>query len=174
MLGILFFALIGIWIAIDLFITGQLADRFFSRGRNSIAAIILFLFVLPLPIVDEIIGKIQFDSLCQKSAEIHFDPKSAAGRTVYFQQNDEQLVTNTWLPIKKQPWRFIDANNSEIVVSYNTFSAGGGFLARHIVLTQSMVPFTFKGYCSPAEVSNLQKRFEQLQMHEIRRPTTSN
>ncbi|QBC42389.1 hypothetical protein [Iodobacter fluviatilis] len=126
MSGLIVFPILFVWIYISvrlsLLITHWLPDVWW-RG---VISTVLFFVLLPMPLMDEIIAKKQFEKLCKENESTYFD-KEAVGKTVYLDSKPEIKVQGTAVPIALHPWRFIDASTKELLVSYNTLRADGGF-----------------------------------------------
>lgn len=110
-----------------------------------------YLAMLPLPLVDEIVGKRQFEQLCRENSKIQIDRVKAAGRTVYLADLPDIEIKDTWVRVVLKPWRFIDAKTGELVVSYNTLQAVGGRFVRMLGISEGGVPLTFKSTCVPKD-----------------------
>ena len=61
-----------------------------------------------------------------------------------------------------QPWRFVDAQTGETVVSYNRLGAVGGRLVQTFGFSEGKVPLLFNGTCVPTE--NVRDLFASLRL----------
>jgi hypothetical protein len=169
-----FFYLLAVLVvlgAVALFIATKLARRIRSRSWANATRLILFLALLPLPLVDEIVGKWQFERLCRENAEIKIDRATAAGRTVYYQSQPASDVSGTWVPVRRLPQRFVDATTEELVVSYDLLRARGGRFARLFGLSDSgAAPLLFEGSCAPKNRPASIETFKPLGINYIERP----
>jgi hypothetical protein len=149
MTGLFLLAIVGIWFYITIkiirFITGNLPEIWW----RPVVGVGLFVLILPLPLVDEIVGGRQFEQLCKENSTIHVDRVSAAGKTVYLAELPDTQIDGAWVPIRKQPWTFVDVTTGETIISYNIFYATGGRLIRTLGISEGNVPLTFKGSCAP-------------------------
>ncbi len=136
-------------------------------------ALAVFAVVLPLPLVDELVGKRQFEQLCQENSTIQVDRASAAGRTVYLAKTDDMEIKGTWVRVVLQPRRFVDATTGEAVVSHNELVADGGRFVRAIGISEGGVPLTFKGWCQPGDQYALDRLLKELEITQVRRPQTN-
>jgi len=75
----------------------------FRIGTIFIATMIIF----TLPAADEIIGKYQFKSICEKNSVIDA-VAGHEGKTVYFIKPSMVKIDGYLLPIKMQYWKFAD------------------------------------------------------------------
>ena len=85
-----------------------------------------FVFILPLLLIDEIVGKFQFEELCRENSEVYIAP-DAKGLTVYLAETPVEIVKGGWVDIELQPWLYIDSKSNTVVVDYKSFTARGGW-----------------------------------------------
>ncbi len=137
-------------------------------------ALAIFAVALPLPLVDELVGKRQFEQLCAENSTVHVDRATAVGRTVYFVPQPNVEVKGTWVRIVLQPRRYIDATTGEVIVSYNELIASGGHLIRALGVSEGGMPLLFRGTCVPANRPASTKTFEPYGIRYIEPPATQN
>jgi len=168
MTGFLLLFALAIWVAIDtslsVFVTTRLAG---TEWRVPIA-IVVFAVLLPLPLIDEIVGGQQFKQLCKENSTIQVDRATASGRTVYFDPQQNVDVKGTWVRVVLQPKRFVDATTGQLVVSYNTLIAAGGRFSQALAISEGGMPITFDGSCRPTE--NPKDLFKSLDIKALDRP----
>jgi hypothetical protein len=140
-----------------------------KRAWRFPAALLFFLALIPLPLIDEIVGKRQFEKLCRENAGIHVDRAKAAGRAVYLAEVPFVDATGTWVRVVMRPWRYVDAKTGETVVSYTTLQAAGGRFVHMLPLSEGRVPLTFSGHCGASGVVDPVKLFKELGITQIQR-----
>ena len=145
MTGLLLIFVAVIWLVIALFFIAFIASKIPGRVLSLAISIPLFIVLLPMPLMDEIIGGRQFEQLCKENSTIQVDRKTAVGRTVYLAEVVRENITDKWMPMRIERWRFVDATTGELVLSYNILHATRSWFR----ITESAYPFTFKGYCDP-------------------------
>lgn len=170
MTGILLIFVVALWLVIAFFVAKLIAILLPKRGWAYLLRVILFLGLIPLPLIDEIVGQSQFEKLCSENSTIQVDRAKAAGKTVYLADLPDVEVKGTWVRIVLKPWRYVDTTTGEIVVSYNTLQAVGGRFVHVLGISESGVPLTFRGYCKPGDQYSLGNLFKELGMISIRRP----
>lgn len=162
MTGLFLLAIVGIWFYITIkiirFITGKLPEIWW----RPVVGVGIFVLILPLPLVDEIVGGRQFEQLCKENSTIHADKVKAAGKAVYLNSPPDIYIQGTWLPIRLQHWRYVDVMTGDPVVSFNILHATGGLLIRALEISEGNVPLTFKGYCEPGGQFDQYKFFKEL------------
>lgn len=130
---------------------------------------LMFLVLLPLPLIDEIVGGRQFEQLCKENSTIQVDRATAAGKTVYFVPQPDVEIKGTWLRVVLKPQRFVDASTGEVVIGLNKLVASGGWLVRTLGISEGGVPLTFKGWCQPVDQHTWDMLLNDLNMVVIRR-----
>lgn len=106
----------------------------------------LFFVLTPSILIDEIIGKQQFDRLCQEHSAVYIAP-DARGRTVYLPHTVFEPIKGIWLRGFIQKWRYVDVKTQETIVSYNWVFSTGGWFMRSLELN---APLLYYGKCYPA------------------------
>jgi len=131
---------------------------------------VLLLVLIPLPVIDEIVGKEQFERLCIENSKVTVSPTKAPGSTVYLQRLPDEEIKGTWVRVARKPWHFVDASSGELVVSYSTLTAAGGWFVHVLPLSEGRVPLLFKGSCAPANRPATVKTFKDIGINYIERP----
>lgn len=168
--GLILFFVIGLWIALVIWLSKIVATRIPAARWRVLIGLLVFAVLLPVPVLDELVGGRQFERLCQEHSTIQVNRTTAVGKTVYLAQTPPFVAEGTWVPVIVQPWRYVDATTGETVLSYNTLRAKGG---RFLKVSEGHVPLTFDGYCAPggsrAFANSLLKelRITQIQRSEI-------
>jgi hypothetical protein len=171
MSGLIVFPILFVWIYISvrlsLLITHWLPDVWW---RGAISTVLFFVF-LPMPLMDEIIAKKQFEKLCKENESIHIDKEKAVGRTVYLDlvNNHKVEIKGSLVPIRLQPMRYVDVKTGEVIVSYNTLQVDGGILVRMLSIP-SNGPATFKSSCDPKKAPYSTGTFKELGLYYIEPP----
>lgn len=171
MSGLLLLAVAVLWLVVATSIAIAVFKRLPERTWRFPVVAILFLALVPLPLIDEILGKKQFEQLCRENATIQVDRSTAAGRTVYLAEVPFLEATGTWIRVVVRPWRYVDAKTGETVVSYNTVQASGGRFVHALPLSEGRVPLLFRGSCVPADRPASAQDFSELGINYIERPT---
>jgi|1186.fasta_scaffold15175_2 hypothetical protein len=163
MSGLIFLAVLVLWVGIAALIAVFIFRKLPERPWRIAVAIVFFVLLIPLPLIDEIVGKGQFEQLCRENSTIQVARAKAAGKTVYLADTPPEEVKGTWVRIVLQPWRYVDATTNETVVSYNTLQA-----ERKFFLT-ALVPFTFHAYCAPSGRVDTHQLFKEIGVTQIQR-----
>ncbi len=157
------------WMVVVCLITkllnSSLPDEFWARAL----CLIVFLVLLPLPIVDEIVGRYQFKELCVRHAEVRVDRQKAAGKTLYLDELPPVEIKGPWVTVMSKPWRYLDVNTGETIVSYDVLNALGGNVLQALGLSAS--PLTFSGICPISPRISAEEVFKELGIKKVDKPS---
>jgi len=169
MTGIFLLFVSVIWLFIAIFLAKIITTKLPKKWWRMPVRIVLFIALLPLPLIDEIVGGRQFEQLCKENSTIQVDRVAAIGKTVYLANLPDIQIKDTWVPIRLQQWRFLDATTGEPVVSYNILHATGGRFIRMLGISEGNVPLTFESFCEPGGVVDPLELFRKLGITQIQR-----
>lgn len=170
MIGLYVFFIGALWLAFVVWLTIYITKKLPIDTWRVPVALVLFAMLMPFPLIDEIVGKWQFEKLCKQNSTIHVDQNSALGKTVYFLPQPSQEIQGTWVRVVLQPKNFIDSKTNESVVSYSILQADGGMLVRLFSISEGRVPLIFIGSCHPRE--NVKDLLKRLNINALDRPQT--
>lgn len=168
MTGILLLFVIMIWLAVVIRLSKIITNKLPETWWRNPVGLLVFAMLLPLPLIDEIVGGRQFEQLCKDNSVIQVDRATARGKTVYFDPQPDVEIKGTWVRIVLQPWRHVDATTGNPVVIYNTLIAVGGWFIRMLGISEGGMPLTFYGTCRPKENPN--ELFKTLEITVLDRP----
>ena len=171
MTGIFLFAVMGVWLVAALSITVFITRKMSWRMGKFLIRASLLIVLIPLPLIDEIVGGRQFARLCKENSTIQVDRANAAGRTVYLADDPDTEIKGVWVPVRLQQWRFVDVTTRSVVVSYNELHATGGIFIRMLGISEGNVPMTFKDSCAPGGQVNYIELFKELRITQVQRAT---
>lgn len=165
----------AVWIALAALLAYAITSRIEDKALRLFLALGFAALLLPLPLIDEIVGKRQFEQLCKDNATIKIDREAAAGKFVYLDPSSRSNVQamETWVPIVLRPVRFVEINSRETIVSYTEVLAAGGRLQKLLGLSEGGVPLLFNGTCVPASRPGSAKDFELLGINYVEPPTVN-
>ncbi|MDL2336354.1 MAG: hypothetical protein QFE16_00785 [Pseudomonadota bacterium] len=160
MTGILLITVAIAWLIAVLAATRWVVRRVNSPAMKVVSCLVLFPVLLVLPLADELVGKQQFDSLCKKYAVQVIDEKHAMNRRVVFVLPEhDQFVEGTALQIRIDPNVYRDAETNQVLVSYYTLHAKGGWFIRTLGISETNAPLLFESGCAPEEQDAFKKKF---------------
>jgi hypothetical protein len=174
MTGIYLLFAVALWCAIAFWLAKIITAKLQMNLRAVLVRVILFLALLPLPLVDEIVGKWQFEQLCRENSTIHVDRTTAQGRTVYLKSLPDVVVDGVAIPITLHSWVFVDASTGQPILSYNSLRATGGRLSRMLGISEGRMPFLFRGSCEPKGSPASVETFKNFGINYIEPPINKN
>lgn len=167
----LYLLLIGaLWLGIAITLVSWLTSRIKNAPLRLLVVLVAVAVLLPLPLIDEFVGKRQFEQLCRDNATIKVDRAKAVGKTVYLSPRPAADVKGAWVRIVIQPYVYVDAATGETVVSYNELTAVGGRLVQTFGFSEGKVPLLFRGSCAPPNRPASDETFEPLGIKHIQKP----
>ena len=166
MTGLLLLILAALWLVAAVFITRFVARKVPSPGWRPAVATIVFFALVVGPLADDIIGGRQFKALCQEKTPINVDRSRAVNKTVYLLDERPYRPSGLLVPVTEQPWRYADVDTKEILVSFSTLEAKGGWLIRALGISETDSPITFERFCGPEDRSSV---FQSLNIQQIQR-----
>ncbi len=111
--------------------------------------------VLPLPVLDELVAQSQWASLCRDSLAVQVQV-GAPAQVVHHRIVPPAPVLGLMVPVQRYEHRYTDAATRQVLVSFFTYQAQGGKLAR--MVGRPDAPLTFPGRCGPEDPKALLAR----------------
>lgn len=152
MTGLLLIVVAIGWIVIALAIARRLAQGTKATARGAFVGFVAFALLLPLPVVDEIIGGFQLRALCREGAVARYEEDRLRGKTVRMRLEPNPVVPSLMqaptrrvaalIPIEEQTEEWIDAATGEVLLSQNAYTAKGGLLIRMLGISNNDSPLT--------------------------------
>lgn len=179
MTGFLLLGVVVLWLAIAALVT-VFVFRKLRKQRFRLAIVaVLFVLLVPLPVIDEIAGGFQFAKLCEAARTIGVDEAKVRGRVVRLREIPHpQLpqytdiprtsVPHALVPIREDSWEYIDQQSGEALFSYKTYAATGGWLIRVLGISEGNAPLTFSSHCRPQNEAAI---FRDLALKKVDRRT---
>ncbi len=160
MTGILLIGIAIAWLVAAIAITRSVARRFNSLPVKVLGSVVLFPALLVLPMVDELIGKQQFESLCKKYAVQFIDEPHAMNRRATAElRRGDRFAEGTAVEIRVDPHVYRDAETNQVLVSYHTLHAKGGWFIRALGISETNSPLLFRRGCAPKDQDAFKKKF---------------
>lgn len=168
MTGLFLLVVLGIWLAIVRWLVKLVSTRLPETWWRMPARVLLFMALLPLPVADEIVGKIQFEQLCKEKAVITIDAANTQGKTVWFGGSERAQIRLGTIEIMQARRNYVDAKTQEPFYHYYRLEATGGWLIRALRISEGNNPLLFRALCQP---ENLETIDAKLGLTRINRPT---
>jgi hypothetical protein len=124
MIGIITLAFFISWFWIANKITRSIS------GKTRFPYVIIYVMILALPFLDEIIGRIQFQNLCNTEAKVWVSP--TASEVIAAREKDTPTFSRQGFifPIREQSSIYVDAHTGMEFYKYKAFHTPGGWIMR--------------------------------------------
>ncbi|TFZ03205.1 hypothetical protein [Ramlibacter rhizophilus] len=136
------------WAAACAWLAHRIGDAFIESPLRLELKIVMFLALLPVPVIDELLAKPQFDQLCATKANVSLHADRLRGRTAYETDVPPELLEGTLVPMHLHRRIYLDAGSHRPLLSVAYIQASGGKLVGALQPGQRR-PLTFKGWCAP-------------------------
>lgn len=150
MTGLIFLAAFAALIVLLIWL-GGLLTRWLPISSNWKASlrVLIVVGVFPLMVVDEIIGKQQFEVLCEANGIESADVSKARGKRVILEVGEKRMIHAGIIPGAVEEWHYRDADDGAILIAHRNYHAFGGWLMRHTPLSMGWPrPMLFPVSCS--------------------------
>jgi hypothetical protein len=152
MTGLLLIAIAMGWFWVVMEVCGWVGRRVKSKWVTPATAL-TFLILVPLPVIDEIVGGLQFSALCEKNAVLWVDAGNAKGKTVRLEitpKGGDEKIEGTALRILRSHYSYRVVDSNEEIARYETYTVRGGWLIRALGISNSDAPLTTgRSACAP-------------------------
>jgi putative copper export protein len=146
MTGLLFLGVVALWFFAAKWLAQRIGNLLPDRPWRVVAKVLIFALLLPLPLIDEIVGGWQFNRLCEANV-VRVNKETARGKTVYVSISSSIKLPATWINVRKMSFSYIDRHTGEVVAAFDQLHAEGGHLFPGF--DSGHDPLTFKGECHP-------------------------
>lgn len=162
MSGIILLLVLAIWIYVVKKLSGFCVLKMQSSLKKTIVYYVVFTILLITPLVDEVIGKFQFNSLCSLNNRLIFNEDNLKGKTVRTKEVIQRKIHNI-IPITEQTRKWLDVETEEILVVHKMYDAEGGWISRLIGYPDGR-PYTFNGRCGYVDTYKLFQKLDVTKM----------
>jgi hypothetical protein len=121
----------------------------------------LFVALMLIPVVDEILGGIQFTLLCNAELPLKIDSNRANGRTVRLTvEPSNKQISGTIIPMRYSLYVYRDTDTNEVITQYKTYAVDGGRLIHFLGIVEGNSPLVLsKTSCRPLPGKSIPKMF---------------
>ena len=172
MTGFLLIGVCALWIIVSVWIGQTLGNFSPDRPWRPAIQFLIVGAIIPLPLIDEIVGGWQFSQLCKQHDSIYLNRETARGKTVYFAKSQKLAIGGMWVPVVQKPKHFLDVATNEPVLAYERFDATGGVFIRSLGISEGNAPLTFPSSCEPGGLVQYNAIFRDLDIKVVERETT--
>lgn len=152
MTGLALLALLALWVWATFRVGSWIGGRL-TRGRwRSPVAALVFVMLLPMPVIDELIARPQIEALCREGAVFKINEQKIKGRRVKaFAEPLNAVVPGTAIPVTYTKSVYRDESTGEELASRSHYVVTGGVLVRTLGVSESTSPMFVRSFCAPIE-----------------------
>lgn len=161
MFGLIVLTLIVGWLFASIALARWIARRIPREGMRFLATLLLAPSLFVLPLADEILGKFQFDRLCDEAKEVSIHETIPMGADFYFpdgkwrrsdrdiplqeaqridglikklirDEHGKSAVVPGWILMLAYETKIFDRRDGRLLASYKFFSTPGGWVSRRL------------------------------------------
>lgn len=128
MIGLMFLAGIAVWLVVVSYLSKWIVVLLHPKWRKAPVRALFFVALLVLPVSDEIIGRWQFNRLCEREAMVLLSPDWQKVKRAARAQDQREPVPRTVIPITRVIYEKIDIDTGHVFLRDTRFVTDGGFL----------------------------------------------
>lgn len=157
MTGLIFLSVIVAWVVASAMISfskrvDELTNHFFKyRWERMLSKWAVFLFLVLIPIADELIGAVQFDYLCGRYAIVTPREGLRPDRSYVAIYSPAESISQAIVPMHLLRHVAADSIDRAPLFEANRIDAEGGWLIRLIGISETNGPLLFNGSCDSNE-----------------------
>ncbi|MEY4710779.1 MAG: hypothetical protein RIS88_229 [Pseudomonadota bacterium] len=118
-------------------------------GLQRLGQVLVLAVLLPLPLIDELLAQAQFEHLCREQIAVQVQGGATAPQALRYSVSAPEPVPGLPVPVSRRAHRYTDPATQQTLVTFSTFQAHAGKLAR--LAGQPEEPLTFAGHCGPPD-----------------------
>jgi hypothetical protein len=151
MTGLLLISVAAAWFFVARFIAKKAVVKMAPGAKRTALMVTIIAVLMALPLIDEIIGGFQFRALCAEGAVLKIDAEKIRGKAVEAKiKPANESMRGTAIPIYHTRVAFFSTATSEVLASYETYVAKGGWFIRALGISETSAPLTIGlPSCSP-------------------------
>lgn len=160
MIALIGLILVALWLVVAVVISKPISTWLGKTKYGGIASLLVFPMVLVAPMVDEIIGRWQFNQLCKTEGRVWLNPEWANTNAV--REEQRKIDINKWVitPVYGVNHIYIDTKSGISVVEVSRFQRRYGFAYIHLV---DWAGSSYES-CTPPEYMDIWKKINLSQL----------
>lgn len=159
MTGLYLFGVLGIWLALVAWFSRSLVKKLPKNWRRSVFSALIFLVLFPIPLIDEIVGGIQFRRLCNEKSGIKLDVVNIRGRTAWFSESRRSEIKFWTINVTEAKRIYVDVATQEPLYHYYRLEAKGGWFIRALGISEGDAPMLFPSLCQPSDIEDIESKY---------------
>lgn len=128
MIFLMFLAGIGLWLTAAIMLSKRIPRWLGMTKYQGNLSVLLFPVVLVAPIADELIGRWQFNRLCEREAVVTLSPDWETVKRARHDDDPTAEIGGYAIPILVQKSSYVDIDTGKVFLTFKAFHTYGGFL----------------------------------------------
>lgn len=134
MIFLLFLAGIVLWLIVAIQLSIKIPRWLKVTKHSAVVSVLLFPVVLVAPVADEIIGRWQFNRLCEREAVVTLSPDWEKVKRAQDKKTPTIPIDGYLIPIRMQQGEYDDMDTGRPFLSFKAFHTYGGLLVGRLGL----------------------------------------
>jgi len=128
MIALLYLACIAVWLVLAIYLSKWSVRLLKLKWGHTPVRVLFFVVFLVLPVADEIIGRRQFNQLCEREAVVWLSPDWKEVKKATRKSLPQEEVNGTIFRVSKTVVEYSDSITGKTFLRTYHFSTHGGFL----------------------------------------------
>ena len=160
MTGFLLIATLALWTIAAWLASGWVVKSLRANWLKVCTRLLVFSGLMICLVVDEIVGGLQFKSLCEREAVLKVSAEKVRGRTLK-QISLQSFPVDTILRIEQWRNSFVDATSGEEMASFSWLRTSGGWFIRTLGISEGDAPLLIHpSTCWPVMQGRLSETYQ--------------
>lgn len=149
---------LGLWAWLSLKLAHRVSKHGAPNARRAWIKYLLFIGLLPLPLVDEIYSRSAFTRLCEAETKLVLLDPHIAGKTIWFTGGASLSRKIGLLRGREEQWTYVVANSETPAFRHSSFHVQGGWLMSALKISETGGPLLLASYCGGVDHVELWRR----------------
>ena len=159
MIGLMFLAGIGLWLAVAILLSKKIPIWLGVTKYRYAISVSVFPVLFLTPFADEMIGRWQFNRLCEREAVVTLSPDWEKVKRAIQKPDFRREVHGYLIPLHAWSGDIIDADTRQVFMTSQSLFTDGGFLRRHLYGSNGQATS-----CHPRGMQAIQKQVNLFEL----------
>lgn len=128
MIFLMFLVGFGLWLTVAVMLCKRVPRWLGVTKHGAVISVLLFPVVLVAPVADEIIGRWQFNRLCEREAVVTLSPDWEKVKRALAKELPTIPIDGYAIPIRVQRGEYVDMDTGQPFLAFKAFHTKGGLL----------------------------------------------
>lgn len=158
MIALVSLIVVAIWLGLAVLLSKRIPRWLGIERHATVASLCLFPLLLAAPIADELIGRWQFNRLCERQAVVILSPDWVGVKRARQKETSWTELRGNLVPVRLARIETFDLDTGKVFMVSQSLFTHGGFLQRHLGLNGQATS------CPPKGIQDVQ---EQVNIFEL-------